>query len=126
MEQPRMRVAAVVLGAPDPRALASFYRRLLGWTVVHDEPVTVMLRPPSGGVGLSFEMEPDYVPPVWPSTQGDQQIMSHIDVAVADVEEAVHWAIEAGASLADHQPQDGVRVMLDPAGHPFYLFPGSL
>jgi len=73
-----MRVAAVVLGAPDAPALAACYQQLLGWTVVHNEPVTVMLRPPSGGVGLSFEIEPDYVPPVWPSAPGEQQIRSHI------------------------------------------------
>jgi hypothetical protein len=24
--------------------------------------------------------------------------------------------------VADHQPQDDVRVMLDPAGHPFCLY----
>jgi hypothetical protein len=94
--------------------------------VVHDEPVTVMLRPPSGGLGLSFEIEPDYVAPVWPSAPGEQQIMSHIDIAVDDLEQAVSWAIEAGAWLADHQPQDGVRVMLDPAGHPFCLFSGRV
>jgi hypothetical protein len=27
-----------------------------------------------------------------------------------------------GARLADVQPQDDVRVMLDPAGHPFCLY----
>jgi hypothetical protein len=31
-------------------------------------------------------------------------------------------AIEAlGAELAEHRPQENVRVLLDPAGHPFYL-----
>jgi len=34
----------------------------------------------------------------------------------------VAWAVEAGATIADHQSQQGVRVMLDPAGHPFCLF----
>ena len=27
-----------------------------------------------------------------------------------------------GATLAEFQPQDDVRVMLDPAGHPFCLY----
>jgi hypothetical protein len=37
------------------------------------------------------------------------------------------WAIEQGAELASDQPQDDVRVLLDPEGHPFCLFPdGSL
>ena len=33
---------------------------------------------------------------------------------------------DAGATLADYQPQEDVRVMLDPAGHPFCLFQGPL
>ena len=32
------------------------------------------------------------------------------------------WALKAGAVLAEHQPQQDVRVLLDPAGHPFCLF----
>ncbi len=47
-------------------------------------------------------------------------------MVVEDLDAGVAWAIECGASLADHQPQDGVRVMLDPNGHPFWLFPGSV
>jgi catechol 2,3-dioxygenase-like lactoylglutathione lyase family enzyme len=118
-----MRLSATVLGAPDPRALGAFYARLLGWTVVEDEPTWVMLRPPAGGTGLSFQREPDYVPPVWPPAPGEQQMMAHLDIAVDDVAAGVAWALEAGARLAEPQPQAHVRVLLDPAGHPFCLFP---
>lgn len=121
-----MRVSAAVLGAPDPRALADFYERLLGWTRVTDEPVWVMLRPPSGGTGLSFQHEPDHVPPVWPPAPGEQQMMIHLDIAVEDLDAGVAWAEAAGARPAEHQPQEHVRVMLDPAGHPFCLFPGTV
>jgi hypothetical protein len=31
--------------------------------------------------------------------------------------------VELGARVAEFQPQDEVRVLLDPAGHPFCLFP---
>jgi hypothetical protein len=48
----------------------------------------------------------------------------HLDIAVENLDEGVAWAREAGAALADHQPQEHVRVMLDPDGHPFCLFPG--
>ncbi len=51
--------------------------------------------------------------------------MAHIDIAVEDLEQAVAWAQEKGAELAPHQPQERVRVMLDPAGHPFCLFPSN-
>ena len=42
--------------------------------------------------------------------------------AVDDLEDAVTDAIELGAKLAEFQPQDDVRVLLDPAGHPFCLY----
>jgi catechol 2,3-dioxygenase-like lactoylglutathione lyase family enzyme len=129
MDGPRMRVSAAVLGAPDARALASFYERLLGWTVVDDNPGWVRLRHPSGEMapaGLSFAHEPHYVAPVWPTAPGEQQMMVHLDIAVEDLEAAVAWALQAGATLAEHQPQDHVRVMLDPCGHPFCLFEGPV
>jgi len=47
----------------------------------------------------------------------------HLDIGVDDVERAVTWALAQGAQPAEHQPQDDVRVMLDPEGHPFCLFP---
>ena len=37
------------------RALADFYRRLLGWTLVRSDSDWVMLNPPYGGAGLSFQ-----------------------------------------------------------------------
>ena len=107
---------------PIHRALADFYQRLLGWAIEQSEPDWVMLKPPHGGAGLSFQQESIYVRPVWPAEPGEQQMMSHLDIAVDDLEAAVAWAVEAGAVQADHQPQDDVRVMLDPAGHPFCLF----
>jgi catechol 2,3-dioxygenase-like lactoylglutathione lyase family enzyme len=124
--QPPMRISATVLGAPDPPALGAFYARLLGWNVVKNDPEWVMVKPPAGGTGLSFQLESDYVPPVWPSAPGEQQMMSHLDIAVADLATGVAWALAVGATLAEFQPQDDVRVMLDPAGHPFCLFPAKV
>jgi hypothetical protein len=43
----------------------------------------------------------------------------HFDFQVADLDTAVAAAQALGARLADHQPQAHVRVMIDPAGHPF-------
>jgi hypothetical protein len=45
----------------------------------------------------------------------------HLDIVVEDLAVAGEHAIAAGAVLADNQPQDDVRVYLDPAGHPFCL-----
>jgi catechol 2,3-dioxygenase-like lactoylglutathione lyase family enzyme len=121
-----MRISATVLGTPEPQALGAFYARLLGWSVITNDPAWVRVRPPSGGSGLSFQLETDYVPPVWPPQPGAQQMMSHLDIAVEDLATGVAWAIDVGATLADFQPQADVRVMLDPAGHPFCLFPGPV
>jgi hypothetical protein len=41
-------------------------------------------------------------------------------------DEVVENAVSLGAQIAGYQPQPGrVVVMLDPAGHPFCLFPGN-
>jgi hypothetical protein len=47
--------------------------------------------------------------------------MMHFDFQVGDLDSAVEDAVALGASLVDHQPQENVRVLLDPAGHPFCL-----
>ncbi|MFJ4539052.1 VOC family protein [Streptomyces tibetensis] len=120
-----MRLTAAVLDAPNARELAHFYLRLLpGWGVRRGEdgPDWVHIRPPGGGTGLSFQTEPAYVPPVWPSGPDRQQMMIHLDLEVDDLERETARAVAAGARLAAFQPQDDVRVLLDPAGHPFCLY----
>jgi hypothetical protein len=117
-----MTLTGVVLDAPDARELAGFYRRLLDWAVVQDEPGWVQLSRPEGGIRLSLQTEPAYARPTWPAGPGDQQMMLHLDIEVDDLETAGAHAVAAGAVLAQFQPQDDVRVYLDPAGHPFCLW----
>jgi catechol 2,3-dioxygenase-like lactoylglutathione lyase family enzyme len=132
---PRLRLTSVTIGAPDPRELAAFYARLLGWTVTASDPARpgyppedgwAQVRPPAGEEGprLNFEYEAEFTRPVWPSVAGEQHITEHLDIAVTDLDSSVAWALEQGAALADYQPQDDVRVLLDPAGHPFCLYVG--
>lgn len=102
-----------------------FYRGLLDWPVREDQPDWVMLAPPEGGAGLSFQTEPHFVRPQWPSTPDRQQMMIHLDIEVDDLPWAVAHARALGATLADLQPQEDVRVLLDPVGHPFCLFVGA-
>lgn len=125
MARLQTRVSAATLSSPDVPRLAAFYETLLGWVRLDDEPGWVRLRPPSGGVGLSFHHDEHYLRPVWPTTAEGQRMMIHLDIATNDLEVAVDRAIELGATAADHQPQEGVRVMLDPDGHPFCLFQGG-
>lgn len=112
----------VNVSCPDPPALAAFYSRLLGWEISLDEGDYTVMRHPGGGIGLSFERDVAYEPPVWPSRLGEQKMMLHLEVRVDDLDAGLAHALEAGATLADHQPQDDVRVCLDPAGHPFCLW----
>ncbi len=122
MERARPYLAACVLGCPDPRELAAFYAELLGWTVVEDQQDWVRLQPSGGGPGLSFQFEDDYTRPMWPEQPTRQQMMMHLDIAVDDLVAETIRAQELGAVGVDFQPQDHVRVMVDPAGHPFCLF----
>lgn len=115
-------MATVVLDCSDAHELAGFYGRLLGWQSTRTEPDWVLMRDPDGGTGLSFQAEPDYEPPVWPQRSGAQRMQLHLDIQVDDLEVATTHAVESGAKLAEFQPQDGVRVFFDPAGHPFCLF----
>ncbi|MFI6511206.1 VOC family protein [Streptosporangium sp. NPDC050855] len=112
----------MVLDAPEAGELARFYVRLLGWKITTEESEWVVVMPPDGVAYMGFQTESDYVRPVWPATDGRQQMMMHLDLEVDDLEAAVAHAVEAGATLADHQPQETVRVLLDPAGHPFCLY----
>ncbi|MEV7382455.1 VOC family protein [Streptomyces lydicus] len=120
--RPRFSLATVVLDCPDAHALAGFYRALLGWEVKLSEADWVLLRNAEGGTGLSFQSEPGYRPPVWPELPEEQQKMLHLDIRVDDLDEAEAYAVALGAVRAAWQPQDDVRVLLDPAGHPFCLF----
>jgi catechol 2,3-dioxygenase-like lactoylglutathione lyase family enzyme len=121
---PRLTVTGTNINAPDANALADFYRRLLGWQTGTEEPGWVVLRAPGGGHTLNFQAEEGYVRPVWPAGPGDQQMQMHLEIAVDDLEAGVEHAVAQGATLAGFQPQDNVRVCLDPAGHPFCLYVG--
>lgn len=122
MKQPTTELVSTVIGAPDPIRLARFYRDLLGWEITYEAPDWVKLRRSDTGGGLSFQLEEDHTPPVWPADRKDQQMQMHLDIWVDDLGAGVVRAQELGARLAGYQPQDNVRVMLDPAGHPFCLF----
>jgi catechol 2,3-dioxygenase-like lactoylglutathione lyase family enzyme len=120
--RPRMTLTATVLDAADPRALAEFYRQLLGWPIGTEEPEWVTLRPTDGGAGLSFQTEPIHARPTWPAKPGEQQMQAHLDIRVEDLQAACAHAEACGATLAEFQSADHLRVYLDPDGHPFCLF----
>lgn len=112
----------VALNARDPRGLAQFYSRMLGWGIAKEEPSWVVIAPPEGVTYIGFHAAPEHVAPVWPPVEGEQQMQIHLDVEVSDLGPAVEDAVALGARVADVQPQADVRVLLDPEGHPFCLY----
>ncbi len=108
----------ISIDAPAPSLLARFYSGLLGVDATHyDEggaaigaggPLTVFFQPVAG-----------YRAPRWPDPAHPQQ--AHLDVQVEDLDLAVAWTTDQGATLLGDGP-DG-PVLADPAGHPFCLRP---
>ncbi len=111
-------VGSVVLDCPDPRALADFYVRVLGGTVV-DEGDWLDLKVP-GGPMLAFQAAPGHVAPQWPSPEYSQQF--HLDLTVEDLDAAEKEVLALGAKPLDAEDRSRTfRVYADPAGHPFCL-----
>ena len=114
----------VVLDAPDVAVLAKLYSELRGWALhLHDDE-DASLDLGEGVAYLCIQRNEDYVRPVWPARPGTQQMMLHLDFEVTDLEAETQRALQLGADLASYQPQENVRVLLDPAGHPFCLYTG--
>jgi catechol 2,3-dioxygenase-like lactoylglutathione lyase family enzyme len=121
-----MRWTGVCLDCQDAEELASFYAGLLGMDeVARDGSEWILLRHPDGGTTLSVQAESWYEPPVWPETRGGQTKMLHLEIEVDEMQSAIEHAVSCGATVAAQQPSDRdpreLRVMLDPAGHPFCL-----
>ena len=104
----------------------AFYRDLLGAEVAEREERWAALQDPQSGMWLNIQADDSYVPPVWPDEPSRQGKMIHFEVRVADVQSAASRAASFGAREAAWQPPDRdsrrLRVMLDPAGHPFCLW----
>ena len=115
------RMRSVVLDCPDPRALAEFYRGVLGGeiTFVEDDWVVLTVE----GLRLAFQLAEEFAPPTWPTGERPQQF--HLDVTVEDVDAVEPQVLALGATKHAVQPGetegDSFRVYLDPAGHPFCL-----
>lgn len=122
----KIKLNAIMIDCRKPLELAQFYAKLLDWVVVFSNEEYAGTAPQ--GVqygeypGISFQYNPDYVPPVWPAEEGKQQTMEHLDFVVDDLDTTVAHAIQCGAKKADVQfsPEEWI-VMLDPEGHPFCL-----
>ena len=116
-----LTLGGVALDCPDPRELAGFYSRLLGWKITSADDDWVSLEHPDGGTELGFQRDPEFVPPTWPE-RGVAQML-HLEIEVPDLDEGREHALAAGAKETGRpeSPTANFRVYLDPAGHPFCL-----
>ena len=113
-------IIGIALDCPDANELAEFYIKLTGWNKEISSEEWAALRTPEG-ILLVFQSVENYIPPVWPWKDGEQQQMAHIDFKVDDLSEAVEQALNYGAKKSEIQFFDTSIVMIDPAGHPFCL-----
>lgn len=125
-----------VLDAPDIRALAEFYRVLLGLRYrPGDEPPVgdapddhewLVLTDAQGQRRLAFQRVDQLERTTWPRAEVPMQM--HLDLTVPDrdaLEEHHRRALGLGAELLldrTDDPDEPLYVDADPAGHPFCLF----
>ena len=133
-------LAQVVLDTTDARALAEFYRELLG---LHyrpgDEPPPagepdergrdwLVLRGGDGQRQLAFQQVAALPEATWPEGEHPQQL--HLDLTVDTAEalaEQHERALQLGARLLldrSDDPDEALYVYADPSGHPFCIFVG--
>jgi len=112
------QVDAITLDCPDPQSLAAFYRTATGWETVFDTHEYVYLAS-EGSFQLGFQRVPAQRPPAWPS----QVAQAHLGLSVPDLDRAEAQLLALGATKASPQPDEKImRVLLDPVGHPFYVY----
>jgi hypothetical protein len=132
----------VVLDTTDARALAEFYRELLGFDYrPGDEPPApgqddergrdwLVLRGPAGSaLNIAFQQVKAVRETTWPDDEIPQQL--HLDTTVpirADLDQQHERALALGARLRldrSANEDEPLRVYADPSGHPFCIFVAS-
>jgi catechol 2,3-dioxygenase-like lactoylglutathione lyase family enzyme len=137
---------SVVLDTTDPRRLADFYHRLLGYpygpgfeppadasaddptadSTDGDEVDWILLETPAGGPYLAFQKVDALPESTWPTTDVPQQL--HLDLTVPDkevLEQQHRRALDLGARLLRDEsddPEEPIYIYADPDGHPFCIF----
>jgi catechol 2,3-dioxygenase-like lactoylglutathione lyase family enzyme len=128
------------LDATDVRALAEFYRELLGLRYrPGDEPPAdgsaddrawLVLVDSGGSRKLAFQKVPTLARPNWPAHDVPKQM--HLDFRVPTIEDLERHrrrAEELGARLlfdrTTEEPEEPLYVLADPAGHPFCILVAS-
>jgi catechol 2,3-dioxygenase-like lactoylglutathione lyase family enzyme len=121
---------AVVLDATDARAVAEFWRQLLGYRYrAGDEsgdPDWLVLLDTAGVARLAVQEVAELPAATWPDPRVPQQL--HLDLTVGDIDaltEQRDRAVALGARILEDRSGDEeepLYVFADPAGHPFCIF----
>ena len=114
-----------ILGTPDPAGLGRFYQGLLGGELDEGDPtfVTLLVRPTdTTNLGLPARARPRAADLA--GARPRRTSRCRCTSTSASPRSPRPWRTPSRwvATVADFQPQDDVRVMLDPAGHPFCLY----
>jgi len=113
-------IIGICFDCRDAKVLGDFYYKLTGWVKEIEGKEFVALRTPED-ILLVFQTVENFIPPVWPSDNENQQQMAHIDFFVDNLIETEELAIKLGAKKSEIQFYEDSTVMLDPAGHPFCI-----
>lgn len=113
-------IIGIAFDCTNANELADFYVELSGWEKEISGDEFTAIRTPQG-ILLVFQTVENYIPPVWPWKDGEQQQMAHIDFKIDNLQEAEKHAMKCGARKAEVQYYDTSTVMIDLAGHPFCL-----
>ena len=131
----------VVVDTTDARALAEFYRQLLGLRYrPGDEPPPageadpngqdwLVLEDAAGATRIAFQQVAELPEATWP--EGPRPQMLHLDLVVptvADLDAQHARALALGARVLrdrSDDPEEPLRVYADLAGHPFCIFVGG-
>jgi catechol 2,3-dioxygenase-like lactoylglutathione lyase family enzyme len=136
---PRLR--QVVFDTIDARASAEFWRQLLGlvYQPGHEAPAPgeddpagrdwLNLQTPDGSSCLAFQQIQELPRSTWPEPGVPQQL--HLDLTVpskSELDSAHSHVIALGGELRldrSDDPEEALRVYVDPDGHPFCIFVSS-
>ena len=115
-----LRIQSLTIDCRDPKALASFWAEVLGWTVTFDEDDEVVIEPPKGSA--QYEVCPDLLFGRVPETKTVKNRL-HLDLRPDDQDAEVERVMSLGAKRAD-VGQDGSEswvVLADPEGNEFCI-----
>ncbi|QIG42785.1 VOC family protein [Nocardioides anomalus] len=112
-------IAMITLDCAEITPVAQFWAAALGYEQVAGDGESYAMLRGAEGPALGFGTVEGYEPPGWPNAHGSKQF--HLDLAAEDVEAEAARLVGLGATLADPQPGETWRVLLDPAGHPFCM-----